>query len=404
MMVLVLLCQSVSAQADSTGVIRGFVFDNKSGEAVPFAQVNVLRSNNSCSSDLDGFFRLNQLLPGSYTLCISSAGYENDTTRDVIVSAGKITQLQIKLQSTEVTEVGVVTPITVTPDQAYDPHPIRVEPTGLNKKRALIVGGTQGVLAIGSLIGLSQLWYKDYPRTSFHTFNDNREWLQMDKLGHLQTAYTTGSICNDLWKWTGMRFKHAAWIGGLTGFAYQSTIEILDGYSQGWGFSTGDILANATGSALFISQQLIWQEQRILPKFGFQRSGYAPYRPALLGSGLQEEIIKDYNGQTYWLSINVASFLGSETKFPRWLNVALGYGATGMTGGHSNPVMYNSVGNEITFNRYRQYYLSFDIDLRKIPVKSRFLRAVFSTINFLKIPAPGIELSQKGVRPLLFAF
>lgn len=281
---------------------------------------------------------------------------------------------------------------------------LRCPSSPFNRNRCLLVAGTQTALSVGSLIALSELWYADYPRTSFHTFNDNSEWLQMDKIGHVQTAYTTGRISYSLLNWCGVRENKAIWIGGLTGFAYQSAIEIMDGYAVEWGFSTGDMIANATGSALFISQQLAWQEQRIQPKFGFRRSGYAPYRPELLGNGYHEEILKDYNGQTYWLCVNVASFCSDETRFPQWLNIAFGYGANGMTGGHENPVMYNTQGNEITLERYRQYYLSFDIDLTKLPVKSKFLRLLFHTFSFVKIPAPGIELSKNGVRPLLFAF
>lgn len=276
--------------------------------------------------------------------------------------------------------------------------------SAFNKKRLFLVTGTETVLAVGSLIGLNEIWYKDYPRTTFHTFNDNKEWLGMDKVGHAQTAYTTGRICYDLLRWSNFPTKKSIWIGGLTGFAYQTAIEVLDGYSAEWGFSTGDILANATGSTLFISQQLIWNDQRIVPKFGFRPSGFAAYRPAVLGSNFAEQIIKDYNGQTYWLSVNISSFLKEETRVPKWLNLAVGYGATGMTGGHENPPMTNSQGNAITFNRARQYYLSFDIDLTRINTKSRLLRTIFHTIGFLKIPAPGIELSKQGVRPLLFAF
>lgn len=276
--------------------------------------------------------------------------------------------------------------------------------SALNKKRLFLVAGTETVLAVGSLIALNEIWYKDYPRSSFHTFNDNQEWLGMDKVGHAQTAYTTGRICYDLLRWSNLPEKKSIWMGGLTGFAYQTAIEVLDGYSTQWGFSTGDMLANATGSALFISQQLLWKEQRLVPKFGFRRSGFATYRPEVLGSNTAEEIVKDYNGQTYWLSVNISSFLKEDTRVPKWLNLAVGYGATGMTGGHENPPMTNSQGNAITFNRARQYYLSFDIDLTRINTKSRLLRTIFHTIGFLKIPAPGIELSKQGVRPLLFAF
>lgn len=267
-----------------------------------------------------------------------------------------------------------------------------------NKKRAAFVIGGESVTAGVSLTLLAQAWYKDYPRESFHFFNDNAEWLQMDKCGHVATAYTVGGYGIGLLKWAGVKRKKSIWYGGLTGFAYQSAIELFDGYSSGWGFSTGDIAANALGAGILIGQELAWDEQRIRIKYNFHKSGYAVYRPALLGSNFQEQLLKDYNGQSYWLSLNIASFIPGETKFPPWLNIAFGYGANGMIGGHSNPPVYDSSGALLSFERYRQLYISPDIDLTRIPVRSHFLKAVFGTFGFLKIPLPGIELSRGKLR------
>jgi len=49
-----------------------------------------------------------------------------------------------------------------------------------------------------------------------------------------------------------------------------------------------------------------------------------------------------------------------ESRFPKWLNVAVGYGAEGMVGSYYNP------SNLPHFDRYRQYYLSLDIDFTRI--------------------------------------
>ena len=50
----------------------------------------------------------------------------------------------------------------------------------LNKKRRNIVLFTEAVGASSSLVLLNEVWYKNYPKTPFHTFNDNDQWLQMD--------------------------------------------------------------------------------------------------------------------------------------------------------------------------------------------------------------------------------
>src|SRR6185295_5087521 len=110
----------------------------------------------------------------------------------------------------------------------------------------------------------------------------------------------------DFFKWGGLGRGKAIWFGGMLGSVYQTTIEVLDGYSKEWGFSVGDFAANTAGSLLVVSQELAWDEQRIVLKYGFQKSKYARYRPNLLGSNLRESLLKDYNGQTYWLSVNPA--------------------------------------------------------------------------------------------------
>jgi hypothetical protein len=46
------------------------------------------------------------------------------------------------------------------------------------RKRQLLIGGINVIGYGGSLIILSNTWYKNYPHTSFHIFNDNKEWLQ----------------------------------------------------------------------------------------------------------------------------------------------------------------------------------------------------------------------------------
>jgi hypothetical protein len=78
--------------------------------------------------------------------------------------------------------------------------------------------------------------------------------------------------------------------------------------------ASGDIIANASGTALFVSQELLWKEQRITPKF--HTTQYAQYRPNVLGSSLAEQMLKDYNGQTYWLSVNLHSFYKG-SKIPK---------------------------------------------------------------------------------------
>ena len=189
--------------------------------------------------------------------------------------------------------------------------------------------------AIGTVvtIGLNYLWYKKFPRSKFHLFNDNNEWLNMDKVGHATTAYNVAAIQTDLLRWGGVKPGVAALAGTLTALGFLTMVEIMDGHSVKWGFSKGDMLANLAGCALFEGQQLMWGQQRVSLKYSYHHTIFAHYAPGELGSNLPQRMLKDYNGQTYWLSVNIGSFLPASSGFPNWLNFSAGYGAEGMIGG-----------------------------------------------------------------------
>jgi len=262
----------------------------------------------------------------------------------------------------------------------------------LNKSRIKVVVISETALASLALVGLNQLWYSDYPRSNFHTIDDSFEWLQMDKVGHLFSTYHLGSFGANSLKWAGADRNSRLLYGSTIGFAFLSVVEVFDGTSSQWGFSWSDMAANATGTSLYVSQELLWKEQRIVPKFSFHTTQYASVRPNVLGNSFSQQILKDYNGQTYWLSANVHSFL-KQSKIPKWLNVAVGYGADGMITGRSeinDSFLYPET------QRVRQFYLSLDADLTKIHTKSHFLKTFFFIFNSIKIPAPTFEINGLG--------
>ncbi|MCB0444231.1 MAG: DUF2279 domain-containing protein [Gelidibacter sp.] len=261
----------------------------------------------------------------------------------------------------------------------------------LNKPRRTAVIITESSVAGLTLIGLNQLWYADYPQSKFHTINDNDQWLQMDKLGHTFSSYQLGNVGANILNWSGVNKKQQLLYGATLGFAFLTTVEVFDGFSKEWGFSWGDMLANASGTGLYIGQELLWKEQRITLKYSFHQTKYAKLRPDALGDGFLEEVLKDYNGQTYWLSANIQSFF-KERHIPQWLNIAIGYGADGMLVGDNELV--DNLG--ISHNRKRQFYISLDVDLSRIKTNSRVLKSVLEVFNVIKVPFPALELDSNG--------
>ena len=264
----------------------------------------------------------------------------------------------------------------------------------LNKARRTGVYIGESIALGATLIGLNQIWYKDYPQTNFHFINDNNQWMQMDKLGHMYSTYHIGRVGAEMLAWSGASRKEQLIYGSTLGLGFLTIVEVFDGYSQEWGASSGDIIANFSGTALYVSQELLWKEQRIIPKFSFHQTNFAANRPETLGSSFNEQILKDYNGQTYWFSFNIHSFT-KDSFFPKWLNLAIGYGADGMLYGDETEAFANAIYQ----NPYRQFYLSFDVDLTKISTKSHFLKTLFSVFNTIKIPAPTLQYDDyNGVK------
>jgi len=297
---------------------------------------------------------------------------------------------------------------TALSQKAFLNHPFRFfKPDSLaaQKKRILAMAGMHGGLYGGSLLVLNQAWYANYPRGKFHTFNDFPEWQQIDKVGHIWSAYQLSRASFPGWRWAGLPEKKQILMAGLSGFAFLTVVEILDGFSKEWGWSWGDFGANIAGSGLFIGQQLGWKEQRISFKFSFHRMQYPETMlnersDDLYGASLPQRMLKDYNGQTYWLSANIKSFL-PDTKLPGWLNLSVGYGAQGMFGGTvniwDNP-QTNILINRTDITRSRQWYLAPDIDFTKIKTNKKWVRSLFYVLNAFKMPAPTMVLSRGKLR------
>jgi uncharacterized protein YfiM (DUF2279 family) len=277
----------------------------------------------------------------------------------------------------------------------FSVHPtVAQQKDSVNHKRLTAVIISSAVLYTGTMIGLNSVWYSQYDKQSFRFFNDWPEWNQMDKLGHLYSSFQLASIGSHALRWSGVSKKKSDIIGTISSFAIMSTIEILDGYSSGYGASASDLAANAIGAGFFLGQNLLWEEARFYPKYSFHRSEFASQRPGTLGNGLLEEIIKDYNGQTIWLSMDIDKFI----RFPKWLNLAVGYGTESML------YARDAQNIELGFYPYRQVYLSLDFDLTAIKSRSRVVNTLIFFANMIKLPAPTIEFSQGKVKAYAFYY
>ncbi|WP_375417663.1 DUF2279 domain-containing protein [uncultured Hymenobacter sp.] len=290
---------------------------------------------------------------------------------------------------------------SLPPDSAAS-RPMRLaRPAGVNslppdsaatrrRRLRLLAGGS--ALGYGVIYaGLTTSWYTG-ERVPLHWFNDLPQWQQLDKAGHFWGAFHESRGAVDMLRWAGLSEQKAIWYGSLVGFAIQSPLELLDGRDPDYGASASDLAANFLGSAGVLSQQLLWHDIRLMPKWSFHLTPYAARRPNVLGRSVPERWLKDYNGQTYWLCADVGAFLHLPpgSRYPRWLQPAIGYGGQQLV--YNDPTTNAAAG----LRAYRQFYLSLDVDLRRIPTRHVWLRRVFYTLSIFHLPAPALEVNGRG--------
>lgn len=284
-----------------------------------------------------------------------------------------------------------------------------------HRQRFYTALGISSATYAGFSVGLYHAWYKNYQGGGFRLFNDWGEWRHMDKIGHVYTAYFQSVLCYNGARWTGLNKKNSMLTGLICGGLFQTTIEVMDGFSEKWGFSVPDIAANFTGLGIFAAQQYWWDEQRIYLKVssipvsysrteitsvdGTETSSLYERSRDLYGNSFAERYLKDYNAQTYWMSVNLHSFLPEGNRWPKWLNLALGYGAENMYGGYKNTWEGDFSRYELDadkYPRYSQFYLGFDLDFQKIRTRNRAVNTLLTMFNVFKVPSPALEINTLG--------
>ncbi len=289
------------------------------------------------------------------------------------------------------------------------------------RQKLLWYGGGTAYAGISS--GLYFAWYNQNPQSGFHFFDDSQEWLQVDKAGHIYSAYQQSNAMHKAMLWAGYDKSKSLLYSSLASLGFQSTIEIMDGFSSDWGFSVTDMVANVIGTSAFVLQEKKWGSQRIKLKMSYWPRKYSETRmnsetglfsytladraEALYGRGI-EAFLKDYNGQTLWASFNLRSFF-KKTNIPKWFSIAFGYSGENMFGGFRNVWELNDenvVLDSIAYPRYRQYILAIDYDLEYIQTDSPFVRTLLDILNAFKWPSPAIEYNNvDGLRfHILFTY
>jgi uncharacterized protein YfiM (DUF2279 family) len=267
------------------------------------------------------------------------------------------------------------------------------------QKRRTVVWSVNIGLPIVVHAALYQAWYSKYPKSGFHWINDNKEWLQMDKVGHSFSGYILTISSAASFRYAGYSRKKSALLGAAVSMGFQSAIEYFDGHSAAWGASRGDLVANAAGTLFGGVQTFVWGKVKVPMRLTFRTTALASIRPELLGYSLPERLLKDYNGQTYWLDFNPYRIGLKANKWPRWLGLSAGYSAEGMLGGYSN-IWTSKNGNIVDWSqilRYRQFFLSPSVALGHLRTKYKLVNILLLITDYWRIPMPTVQFNTLGV-------
>ncbi len=242
--------------------------------------------------------------------------------------------------------------------------------------------GTGAAMAAdaAALVALNRLWYVDYERTRFHWHDDLDNWLQQDKLGHVVTALHVARGLGAYARWSGLDPRRAALYGGGLSLFFLAQIEILDGFSTGWGASWSDITANAVGAgwgALHVADP---RSRWVTMKWSY---GPSPFREP--DAGLAANALKDYDGATFWLVLQPGGgAMAHAGRWPEWLGIAVG---------HSGDGLVRALPTEADPHR-RVFLVAPDIDAVALlePFGPRW-QMVGRVLSFLHLPGPALRLA-----------
>ncbi|MDX2190846.1 MAG: DUF2279 domain-containing protein [Bacteroidota bacterium] len=235
------------------------------------------------------------------------------------------------------------------------------------------------------------LWYRYESNSSFHFFDDSLEWGGMDKMGHIFSSFVLVSVIHEILQLVDSDKIKTLIFSVLLTFLLMMSIEFLDGFCDGYGASYFDAIANVTGIGFAIIWIIILKRKNGILKLSYFDTWYTLIRPNMLGDTLAGKIIKDYNGEAFWICISPYFWHKSLHWWPKWLNIAIGYGIDGYLGGHDNIWKEgNDIINYSHINRSSSVYVSLDINLELIPYKinNKWILTLIRIINFTKIPLP----------------
>ncbi|RPI17085.1 MAG: DUF2279 domain-containing protein [Ignavibacteriae bacterium] len=246
--------------------------------------------------------------------------------------------------------------------------------------RMIAIGSAGAGVFTAMHIYYSKTWWKNKEKY-FKFAEDGYYARNMDKASHIYTANAFTVTVGEAFEWAGISPGKALLYGAITSMAYETYIEINDGFAPIWGFDWIDVGCNIFGAVYPFLQN----EAPFLKNFNFKWS----FKPEWVSRKIsnKDDLLDDYTNMTFWLSISPEGLLPKSAAkyYPGFLAFALGLSIKNAshTGGSGNA--------------YREWFLSLDYDLNKLPGNSDFMKKLKKILNFYHFPAPAVRFSPSGI-------
>lgn len=250
-----------------------------------------------------------------------------------------------------------------------------------------------GLLISGFTLGTALYGYFSWWDKNSSEFRVRHEgWFEADtpnggadKLGHAYSFYVSTRLMRNGFEWAGHNRKRAAQLAGLTSGAVSLGVEVMDGFTEEYGFSTEDVIMNLTGIGVGVLLETYPQWDELFDL----RLQYWPSDDARRLNDYDP--LADYSGQTYLL-ITKASGVASlrKLKWLRYLELALGYGTRG----------YQPTDGTSTQPTNRNLYYGLSLNLSQLlndtlfktskPEKSRTQKVTENILEYLQMPGTAL--------------
>ncbi len=263
----------------------------------------------------------------------------------------------------------------------------KFEPYNYDISTPIVLGLSAAALGTGITVYLYEYnaWWKDKRSATFRVIDDWEYALWIDKIGHFYATTIIAHGLSSALDAANFSPEKNAIYSSVGALLFQTYVEIEDGYGAQWGFSPGDFYADILGAGYHLSKYYFPFISNFQP-----RVSYYPSEKYLNGEHKDGNIIDDYEGQKYWLSMRMKELLPKDLAkyWPSYLMLSVGMGVKDLDGRGGG---------------IRELYIGFDLDWQAIPIPGRFGQFVKNSLNYFHLPMPGVRISPKTTF-LVFCF